>query len=400
MSTLIPAPTKFLAVIAIAGALLPAAAWGKDHWTLNIPLRSRTSPVQRMNRDGVEEVKKGHYEKAEELFNKAYLLDPSDPFTLNNLGYVAELQGQLDRAHQYYQLATQQGCDAPIDESSMQDLKGKPMQEAYASFQNLPMRINRMNIDAIRLVQQDRGFAAMALLENALKLDPQNPFTLNNLGVAYEALGDYQDALKNYTAVADLHSSEPVVVTQDRAWRGKPVSDMARDSAKRLRNRMQTIPADQLEAMKYNVRGVFEENANEWQQARQDFLRAYAADPNDAFSLNNRGYVAERDGDLETAQFYYGKAWQANDAHIRVGLATNGTAEGKTLFAVANGSDQKVDRALQIYSRERRSQPAGPVELTPRGPGATQAPSPSATPQQPSNGNTPPTTQPGQIPNR
>ncbi len=392
---MITAPTKFLAVIAIAGAILPAA-WAKDHWTLNIPLRSRTSPVQRLNREGVEEVKKNRYEKAEELFYKAYLYDPSDPFTLNNLGYVAELQGQLDRAHKYYQLASQQGCDAPIDDSSMRALKGKPMLEAYASFQNLPMRINRMNIDAMRLVEQNRGFAAMALLEQALKLDPQNSFTLNNLAVAYEALGDYEDALRNYTTVAELHSSEPVVVTEDRGWRGKPVSVMARESAKRLRKRMETIPPDKLQAMKYNVRGVFEANANEWPQARQDFLRAFAADPNDAFSLNNRGYVAERDGDLETAQFYYGKAWQANDSHVRVGLATQGTAEGNTLFNVANGSNRKVDRALQVYSEIRRSQQNGPVELTPRSSGAAQPASPPAMPVQPSSGNAPSTTQPGE----
>ena len=399
MSPMITAPTKFLAVIAIAGAILPAA-WAKDHWTLNIPLRSRTSPVQRLNREGVEEVKKNRYEKAEELFYKAYLYDPSDPFTLNNLGYVAELQGQLDRAHKYYQLASQQGCDAPIDESSLRSLKGKPMLEAYASFQNLPMRINRMNIDAMRLVEQNRSFAALTLLEQALKLDPQNPFTLNNVAVAYEALGDYEDALKKYTAVANLHSSEPVVVTEDRAWRGKSVSAMAGESAKRLRKRMDLMPLDQLEAMKYNVRGVMEENANEWPQARRDFLQAFAADPQDAFSLNNRAYVAERDGDLETAQFYYGKAWQANGSHMRVGMATQEAAEGQTLFHVANGNNQKVDRALQVYSEQRQSQQNAPVQLTPRGAGTAQPASPSARPDQPSNGSAPSTTQPGQSPQR
>lgn len=383
MSTMISAGKKYLAVIAVAGATL-SPAYGKDHWTLNIPLHSRTSLMQRLNRDGVEEVNRNHYEKAEELFYKAYLYDPSDPFTLNNLGYVAELQGQLDRAHKYYQLAAEQGCDAPIDMSSMQDLKGKPMLEAYASFQNLPMRINRMNIDAMRLVSENRGFEAVPLLEQALKLDPQNPFTLNNLAAANEALGDYEDALKNYNAVADLHSSEPVVVTQDQRWRGKPVSAMARESAKRLRKRMETMPADDLDAMKFNVRGVIEENANQWDLARQDFLRAFAADPNDAFSLNNRGYVAERDGDLETAQFYYGKAVKANDAHARVGLSTKAPVEGQPLSQVANESDRKVDNALQVYSEERRTGQNSPVELTPRGAGAEQpAPPPAARPQSP-----------------
>ena len=82
-------------------------------------------------------MKKNQYEKAEGLFYKAYLYDPADPFTLNNLGYVAELQGQLDRAHQYYQLATEQGCDAPISLSSMNDLKGKPMSAAYDALQDV-----------------------------------------------------------------------------------------------------------------------------------------------------------------------------------------------------------------------------------------------------------------------
>jgi Flp pilus assembly protein TadD len=50
----------------------------------------------------LKQVKKQRYEKAAELFYKAYLYDPSDPFTLNNLGYVSELQGELDRAHKFY----------------------------------------------------------------------------------------------------------------------------------------------------------------------------------------------------------------------------------------------------------------------------------------------------------
>ena len=51
--------------------------------------------MQRLNREGVEAVKRHDYEKAEALFLKAYLYDPADPFTLNNLGYISELQGQL-----------------------------------------------------------------------------------------------------------------------------------------------------------------------------------------------------------------------------------------------------------------------------------------------------------------
>lgn len=365
---------KCLVVVAtVAGLSMQAAA--KDHLTLNIPLRSRTSPVQRLNREGVEAVKKNQYEKAEGLFYKAYLYDPADPFTLNNLGYVAELQGQLDRAHQYYRLATEQGCDAPINLSSMNSLKGKPMRAAYDALQDLPMRVNRMNVDAMQLVAEGRNFEAVGLLQDALTIDPRNPFTLNNLAVADEGLGDFDNALKYYTDVADLHSSEHVVVTADRGWRGKSVSAMAAASAKRLKRRMDSMSPAALAAAKYNVHGVYEENANQWDAARRDFLRAYALDPNSAFSLNNRGYVAEMDGDLESAQFFYEKAWKANDAQARVGMATHQFADGQRLIAVATDSDSKVDEALNVYRQQRREQ-NGPVQLTPRG-GAQLSPAPT-----------------------
>lgn len=355
--------TVVAAVIVAAGFSLPCKA--ADTWELKIPLRSRSSPVQRLNRAGVKDVKNNQYEKAEALFYKAYLYDPSDPFTLNNLGYVAELQGQLARAHRYYQLAAEQGCDAPIDMSSLASLKGKPMGAAYAELENLPMRVNRMNVDAMRLLAEGHAFQAIALLQDALRLDPRNPFTLNNLGVASERLGDFEDALRYYGEAADLDSRESVTITQDRGWRGKSISKMARESARRLRKRMEQMPPGELAAAQYNVRGVHEMNENQPAAARRDFLRAYALDPNSAFSLNNRGYVAEMNGDLETAQFFYAKAWTAGGARARVGSATSSLAHGEAFPAVAAGNNAKIGQALAKYTREQRGQP-GPIQLTPR----------------------------------
>ena len=72
-------------------------AWGKDI-RITIPKHSELTPVQRLNREGVDAVRRHQYEKAEAIFYKAYLYDAADPFTLNNLGYISELQGKLDRA--------------------------------------------------------------------------------------------------------------------------------------------------------------------------------------------------------------------------------------------------------------------------------------------------------------
>ncbi|HXF14024.1 MAG TPA: hypothetical protein VN517_12785, partial [Terriglobales bacterium] len=70
---------------------------------ITIPKRSKATPVQKLNREGVKEIQHHHLARAERLFYRAYLIDPDDPFTLNNLGYISELQGKIDRAQRYYQ---------------------------------------------------------------------------------------------------------------------------------------------------------------------------------------------------------------------------------------------------------------------------------------------------------
>jgi Flp pilus assembly protein TadD len=360
---------RMLNLVAVAAAVAigsSALAFARDGKVINIPLRSKLTPVQRLNREGVEAVKKLQYEKAEQLFYKAYLYDPADPFTLNNLGYVAEVQGQLDRAHRFYDLAAEQGSDANIDVSSAKELKGKPMKSALVDLNDATMRMNRMNLNAMRLLAQGRGFEAIAMLKQTLAIDPQNPFTLNNLGVASESIGDLQSAYRYYYAAAETKSNEPAAVTLDRTWRGKSVSSMAEASAKRVNKAIDKSEPAEAQAVRLTVHGVYSANQNDWSTARQDFLHAYSLDPNSAFTLNNRAYVAEHDGDLETAQYFYEKARRASDAGARVGSATKVAAQGQPLVIVAEGSNEKVDTALEDYSRQRRNE-KGPIELTPRG---------------------------------
>jgi Flp pilus assembly protein TadD len=336
-----------------------------DTLKVTLPRHSELTPVQRLNREGVNAVQRHQYGKAEALFYKAYLYDPADPFTLNNLGYISELEGLLDRAHTFYALASKQTSNATIDRSNAKQLEGKPMAFVFNSLGDVSMRMNRMNVDAMGLLAKGRGFDAVAVLRNALFLDPQNPFTLNNLGVAEESIGDYDAALKYYGAAAESRSAEPVVITLDRSWRGKPVSVMAAESAKRLEERIRKMDTAELHAVMLTLHGVSATNRNEWLAAREDFLNAYSLDPTSAFALNNRGYVAEMDGDLETAQFFYEKARNAGGSNVRVGLATLRSAEGKRLTTVANDSEQQVNTELEKYSQERRRQ-EGPIELMPR----------------------------------
>ena len=208
---------------------------------ITIPKRSELTPVQRLNREGVEAVNKRHFNKARELFYKAYLFDPGDPFTLNNLGYVSELEGQVERAQSFYAMASADSTEAGIDKTSAKDLKGESLATAINTFHDIPMQVNRDNVRAVGLLSEGRVREADTLLQQALALDPKNAFTLNNMGVAKESQGEYGEALNYYNAAANAHVEEPVIVTMNGSWRGKAVSDMARSSADRLRKRMKTL---------------------------------------------------------------------------------------------------------------------------------------------------------------
>jgi Flp pilus assembly protein TadD len=346
--------------ILLAGvAVLPAHA--RD-FRLKIPKKSWSTPAQQLNREGVEAVLKNQFDKAKALFYKAYVMDPGDPFTLNNLGYIAELEGQQDRAQAFYGLAGGQATDANIERASTASLRGRSLQSALGGVQDLAIRINRANVEAVRLLSQDRAWQADSLLQATLTLAPKNGFTLNNLGVTKEAEGEYAEALKYYAAATDSHSTETVVVSMDPAWRGKPVATVAAESAKRLRKRMGQLQTPEAQTALLNMRGVAALNRNDWVRAQQNFAQAYSISPANAFSLNNQAVVAEMNGDLETAQEFYRDAETAPGSRARVGLATRPGFEGFRLESVANGSEANVSGAIETAGSARHRESA-PVVL-------------------------------------
>jgi Flp pilus assembly protein TadD len=366
------------AIVAVSMVGGPQARAGDIKITL--PKRSHLTPVQRLNQEGVEALRKHSYEKAETFFYKAYLLDPDDPFTLNNLGYISELQGQVDRAQRFYTLAGQVATDAAIEKASSRRLEGRSLKEALA-IPDTPLQINRDNVEAVRLLSQGRGPEADLLLQKSLKTDPKNVFTLNNLGVAKEMEGESQEALRFYDSAAAVSSDAAAVVTLNKSWRGKPVAEMAAQNARSLRTRLETQMTRELQSAELNTRGVSAINRNELQTAQQDFLKAYALDPDNAFANNNIGYLSEIEGDRETAQFFYDRAQTLGGANTPVGLATRSSAEGLRLGQVASESDAKVEGKVQ-QERNARRQQREPVLLRRRDNSVVQEPTtPSAIPQ-------------------
>jgi Flp pilus assembly protein TadD len=345
---------------AAAGWGLPRAHAGDIR--INIPRRSQLTPVQRLNREGVEAVKKHNYSRAEQLFYKAYLYDPDDAFTLNNLGYISELQGQLDRAEHFYELAAEQSSEAVIDLASAKQIKGRPMKDAVAVM-NEPLQLNHANVEAVRLLSQGRAPEADVLLQNVLKAEPNNIYTLNNLGVAKEMEGEDQDALRYFDQAAAGQFDATAVVTTSKTWRGRQVTAMAQENAKALREHLSRQNDLSEQVAELNLRGVSAVNRNDLRTADADFRKAYTLDPNNAFTLNNIGYVAELDGDQETAQFFYDHARQSPEASATVGVATRQTAEGRKLVAVAGDNDGLVTAKVSQERDALRQRNQEPVVL-------------------------------------
>jgi Flp pilus assembly protein TadD len=327
-----------------------------------IPGKSISTPSQKLNREGVAELKHGHQKKAKQLFYKAYLLDPDDPFTLNNLGYVAELDGDADRALRYYALAARDHTDALIDQSSEADLKGKPLNEAFQQVRNSDQEISRLNERAIVMLQQGHVFEARNLLQSALPRHPQDPFLLNNLGFAMEAVGDLQGALRCYSAAASMHSTQRVIVTPRLKWRGRPISQVAEANAAAVSEQIARGEGVEAATARLNLRGVAALNDNNPSAAREFFRQAYQRDAQNAFTLNNLGYVAELAGDRESAEMYYEAARTGRDANAKVSYATRRNAEGRKIDSVADDNRGDVEATLTAVQETKR-RAARPIEL-------------------------------------
>jgi Flp pilus assembly protein TadD len=329
-----------------------------------LPKKSKYTPVQQLNRDGVAALKKHDISKAKRLFYKAYLIDPNDPFTLNNLGYVSELEGSLERAQRYYDQAKANTSEAVIDRSTNQEAQGKTVASVAGHTAEGPMKVNELNSEALGLLNRDRAPEADVVLQAALKIDPKNPFTLNNMGFAKEKEGELESAIRYYDSSAATGSREPIVIAFNKSWRGKPISEVAEQNAEKSRKELSKNQDMQARVARLNLRGVSAMNRNDRKAARDSFEQAYKMDPKNSFALNNMGYLAELEGDTETAQSFYEQAQRAERARQKVMVSTRPEVEGQTVGHVAEQSTTLVESAFEAKAEARRRSGAPPALRT------------------------------------
>ncbi len=372
--TLLRFPTRLVGSTLLALLLFAPSTQAAD-LHIKVPKRTKPTPVQQLNQEGVQALAKNDTAHAKRAFYHAYLLDPDDPFTLNNLGYVAELDGEIDKAQKFYDLAAANSSGAVIAQSSNPELKGKQVSQVAGNAVSAAMQVNRLNVAAMGLMTKDRAPEAEISLHKALLLEPKNPFTLNNLGFAFEKEGELEQAVHYYDLAAASGSHEKIVVALNRNWRGRPISEIASLNSQAARRELAAeAGSSESKVARLNLRGVSALNRNQLTQARLFFQQAYRIDPGNAFSLNNMGYISEVEGDRETAGYYYAKARDANRSSTRVALATRRSAEGMKLASVADQNDLTVQAAEQQQLAARRARGGSPLPLRTRDQAAVREP--------------------------
>ncbi|MEO5936295.1 MAG: hypothetical protein ABIP81_03695 [Terriglobales bacterium] len=356
------------AVFAVTALALAPGAFAQD-LRISIPKRTKPTKVQKLNQDGVKALQKQKISSAKSQFYKAYLLDPNDPFTLNNLGYVSELEGDLEKAQRYYDLASAHMSEAIVEKSTSKSAEGQPVSKVAGHNELGPLQVNRLNVQAINLLQKERAIEAELVLLKALDLQPGNAFTLNNLGFAREKQGELESAITYYQKAASTTSDESVIIAAKKDWRGKGIASVARENIEKVRELLENEQSVEARVARLNLRGVSALNKNDRRSARAYFEQAIKLAPNDSFSLNNMGYVAELDNDRESANYFYAKAKNAEGNDQDVGIATRKDAEGRSVGTVADRNETVVSTQMERdLEAKRRAQRSVPVELKTRRP--------------------------------
>jgi tetratricopeptide (TPR) repeat protein len=266
------------------------------------------------------------------------------------------LEGDIERAQRYYDQAKANTSDAVVDRSTEEQLEGKAVALVAGHTEQGPLKLNEMNSQAVSLLGKDRAPEADVVLQAALKLDPRNPFTLNNMGFAKEKEGELEEAIKYYNQAAMTGSREPVVVTLNKDWRGKPIHEIASRNAQKARTELEKSEDIGAKVARLDLRGVSAMNRNERKRARDYFQQAYKLDPSNSFTINNMGYLAELEGDKETAEYYYGRAHNAEHAGAKVAVSTRPEVEGHPVGQVAQQSNDLVESRIQAdVAAKRRS---------------------------------------------
>src|SRR5205807_2615850 len=145
------------------------------------PPRSTLFPYTTLFRSAISLVGKFRIVEAEAVLVQALAGDPHNPFTLNNMGYVMEQEGDLQSALRYYSSAASLHSDGTILVAPNPKWRGRSISEVaeenaravnkeIAQGEDLDAQVARLNLRGVAAINHNDPEAALKFFQEAYKL--------------------------------------------------------------------------------------------------------------------------------------------------------------------------------------------------------------------------------------
>lgn len=190
---------------------------------------------------------------------------------------------------------------------------------------------------------ENRYLEALQVYEKAIELDPENPRSFLNRGAILRKLGRYEEALQSYDRAIKLNPKSPLAYHNKGlalAFMGKYQQSLNYFNAALQRDPRYTAA--------WINRGVSFANWGNFEKALRDFRKALEIDPNDRVALFNEGTTLLTLRKFEQAESIFRRVYQMSPDHPDV-LAQLGTALHE---------QENYEEAVQVYSKTIEAQPA------------------------------------------
>jgi tetratricopeptide (TPR) repeat protein len=218
----LPAGTLAAAPLAAALALGTHArneVWRDPARLLADPAAAGPGRSRSLVNAGRELVRQGRLDDAERLLRRALALDPSEVLARAHLGRIAMDRGRSEEAVAWYRDAIASGCDDPKVPFALGIALKRlgrldDARRAYGQALSMDPRFTDARVHLALVTAAGDRAAALALLDEALALDPRSALALMNrallraeAGRDEEALGDALAALRLAPGSADAHAT-------------------------------------------------------------------------------------------------------------------------------------------------------------------------------------------------
>ena len=265
-------------------------------------------------------------DKAIEQYQLALKYEPHHSYALRNLGLVYRQSGDFDKAINYYKEA------AAADEKytgkahySIGEIYLDELGNYDKAIDEFLLSLNYNPDDKFTLYNLGRAYRKKEELDKAIEfynesieVDPKYADAYNGLGTVYSAKRDFNKAKEFYEKSIDLEADNKYALYNlADSYKNLGELDKAIDFYQKA------IETDGNYADAYQALGTVYEQKKDFNKAIEFYQKALEFDPNHEFALYGLGNYYAQTGELEKSIDYYNKAIAANskyaDAYVGLG---------------------------------------------------------------------------------